>query len=224
MRAPRSLVLGVAWAVTACAPVPSSADGVVPPTSPVFTAPTDRSGAPGPSGKTVPSANAPSSDDPVEDTDAAPLSPEEQAVVDAYAAVLGRPADGDDAAATDDALPAYTPASTPQAAPTTSHGSTGRPTGRPTAPMAAPGLVEPRLVSILHGTQPRRAVLALGDGREVVVRAGAMLPGDGVVVLAVGTETVQIAAVRPDGDSAAIASRTLSPMVDARWTPPQPVP
>ena len=86
---------------------------------------------------------------------------------------------------------------------------------RPVVRAVAPGSFGPRLVGILHGTQPPRAVIGLADGRELVVQPGTMLPDDGLIVLAVGTAGVQVATVTPEGDRAAIRTLDLRPLYGA---------
>ncbi len=78
--------------------------------------------------------------------------------------------------------------------------------------MAAPASVGGwplRLVATVPGAQPPRAILGLPGGEEIVVSPGTMLPDQGVVVMAVGAQTVDLAEVRPAGDHAVIQGRTL---------------
>jgi hypothetical protein len=66
-----------------------------------------------------------------------------------------------------------------------------------------------RLVATLPAAQPPRAVLGLPSGKEVVVSPGSMVPEVGVVVIAVGRGTVDLALVTPEGDHARVEQRTL---------------
>ncbi len=70
-----------------------------------------------------------------------------------------------------------------------------------------------RVVSTLPDTQPPRAILGLPDGREVVVTAGSMIPDQGIVVMAIGAERVQIARISASGDHAVIREES----VDAQY-------
>jgi len=67
-----------------------------------------------------------------------------------------------------------------------------------------------RLVRTLPDTQPPRAILGLPDGTEIVVRPGSMVPDQGLVVIAVGREQVELARVTAMGDYASVSSLTLS--------------
>ena len=66
-----------------------------------------------------------------------------------------------------------------------------------------------RLVATVPGAQPPRAILGLPGGAEVVVTPGTMLPDAGVVVMAIGSGSVDLAEVRPAGDNAVVSGRTL---------------
>jgi hypothetical protein len=66
-----------------------------------------------------------------------------------------------------------------------------------------------RLVGTVPGAQPPRAILGLPDGKEVVVTPGTLVPDLGVVVLAIGNNTAEIAEIRPAGDHASVKARTL---------------
>lgn len=68
------------------------------------------------------------------------------------------------------------------------------------------------LVSTVVDAQPPRAILAVADGGEKVVRAGTMLPDAGVVVLAVGRDSVQVARVTAEGDRAHVETQLLRAM------------
>ncbi len=61
-----------------------------------------------------------------------------------------------------------------------------------------------RLLGTIAQAQPPRAALGLPDGREVVVAPGSMLPSVGMVVIAVGQDSVQLARVTPAGDHAEV--------------------
>lgn len=67
-----------------------------------------------------------------------------------------------------------------------------------------------RLVSSLPDTQPPRAILGLPDGREVVVTAGSMIPDQGIVVMAIGQERVQLARISASGDHAVIKEESIN--------------
>lgn len=75
---------------------------------------------------------------------------------------------------------------------------------------APPSLWPVRLVKTVPESQPPRAILGMPDGREVVVTPGALLPDQGLVVLAIGRTTVDVARVTPAGDHAAVTSLTLT--------------
>jgi len=90
----------------------------------------------------------------------------------------------------------------------------------PVASVAPPALWDPsapvpdggwgvRLIGTLPEVQPPRAVLALADGREVVVTAGDLLPDQRIVVMAVGRHAVQIAEITPQGFYAEVRTQTL---------------
>lgn len=67
-----------------------------------------------------------------------------------------------------------------------------------------------RLVQTLHTASPPRAALGLPDGQEVVVAPGSILADVGMIVVAVGDGTVQLAHVEPNGDHAEIETVTLT--------------
>jgi hypothetical protein len=69
-----------------------------------------------------------------------------------------------------------------------------------------------RLVAVLPNTQPPRAVLGLASGEEVVVEPGSFVEAARVVVLAVGSEGVQVAYVEPNGDRTKVRTEMLSPL------------
>jgi hypothetical protein len=82
----------------------------------------------------------------------------------------------------------------------------------PPAPALATGLSQwpVRLVRTLPDTQPPRAILGLPSGQELVVSPGSMVPDHGLVVMAVGRDSVQLAKVDAKGDSAAVSMVTLA--------------
>jgi hypothetical protein len=103
--------------------------------------------------------------------------------------------------------------------------STSLPVPAPVAPPAAP-VWDPsmpipqvsfgvRVLAVVLDTQPPRAMLALPDGREVVVQPGTMLPADGLLILAIGRDAVQVAKVTPSGFYATVQTDT----VQAMYTP-----
>ncbi len=92
------------------------------------------------------------------------------------------------------------------------------------APMALPPVAAPlwdpsrplpdvsfgvRVLGVLLDLQPPRAVLGLPDGREQVVTPGAMLPAEGLVVLAIGRDAVQVARITPAGFYARVDTETI---------------
>jgi hypothetical protein len=66
-----------------------------------------------------------------------------------------------------------------------------------------------RLVATVPGAQPPRAILGLPGGDEIVVVPGTMLPEAGVVVMAIGAASVDLAEVTAAGDHAVVQGRTL---------------
>jgi hypothetical protein len=95
------------------------------------------------------------------------------------------------------------------------------PTPQQPAPVWDPSMPLPqvsfgvRVLAVVLDVQPPRAMLALPDGREVVVQPGAMLPADGLIVLAIGRDAVQVAKVTPSGFYATVQTDT----VQAMYTP-----
>lgn len=94
------------------------------------------------------------------------------------------------------------------------------PEPEPEPPVAAEAAPEPvglasqpawglRLLATLPQASPPRAAIGLPDGSEVVVAPGTLLPEVGVVVVAVGKDSAQIAKVTPAGDHATIEAATL---------------
>ena len=69
-----------------------------------------------------------------------------------------------------------------------------------------------RLVRTLPDTQPPRAILGLPDGTEIVVSPGSMVPAHGLVVVAIGRQSAQLARVTALGDHASVDSVTLTSM------------
>ena len=61
-----------------------------------------------------------------------------------------------------------------------------------------------RLVRTHLDEQPPSAILAMPDGRRIVVSPGDMVPERGLVVMAIGRERVQLAAVSSSGDHATV--------------------
>jgi len=96
--------------------------------------------------------------------------------------------------------------------------SAGAPSMLPSQPMSSGmtgaalgvGAWPVRLVRTLPDTFPPRAILGLPDGREIVVTPGSMVPDQGLVVVAIGRETAQLAQVSAQGDHAAIQPLMLS--------------
>ncbi|MDP6932520.1 MAG: hypothetical protein QGG40_06360, partial [Myxococcota bacterium] len=67
-----------------------------------------------------------------------------------------------------------------------------------------------RVVSTVPGAQPPRAILGLPSGEELVVAPGSMVAEQNLVVLAVGTRTVEVAHIQADGDHANVIPMTLT--------------
>ena len=67
-----------------------------------------------------------------------------------------------------------------------------------------------RLVRTHLDEQPPSAVLALPDGRRIVVSPGDMVPERGLVVMAIGKERIQLAAISSRGDHATVVPMELS--------------
>ena len=61
-----------------------------------------------------------------------------------------------------------------------------------------------RLVSTLPQAQPPRAIIGLPSGEEVVVAPGSILAADGLIVLSVSADRVQLARIEAAGDHAKI--------------------
>lgn len=86
-----------------------------------------------------------------------------------------------------------------------------------TPPSAAPSVVPGgsmawpvRLVRTHLDEQPPSAILALPDGRRIVVSPGDMVPERGLVVMAIGRERVQLAAINAQGDHATVVPMELT--------------
>ena len=69
-----------------------------------------------------------------------------------------------------------------------------------------------RLVKTLPETNPPRAILGLPSGEELVVSPGTMLPEHGLVVIAIGPNSAQLAQITAQGDHAAVSPLTLQAM------------
>ncbi len=83
----------------------------------------------------------------------------------------------------------------------------------PTAPAISHLPSDPwpvRLVATLPTAQPPRAVIGLANGEEKVVSPGSILADQGMVVLSVSTDRVQLAKIEAAGDHARISSIELS--------------
>lgn len=66
-----------------------------------------------------------------------------------------------------------------------------------------------RLLQTLPAAQPPRAAIGLSSGEEIIVAPGSMISDAGLVVIAVGDQTVQLARVEAVGDHAEIETVTL---------------
>lgn len=194
----RTFPVLVALALAACTPV-SPSESTLPPTGPV-------GGTPSPStASTVPS-DATDVDDP--EAAEAPDAPEASGDPADPTAVLEATDTTDGPSRSNDEIMAISLGMDPEGLPTPRDGAARRGgvdgAGFDTA---AFGL---RLVTTLPDTQPPRAILALGDGREVVVSPGDFLEAPRALVMAVGSDGVQIAHVEPHGDAVRIRPETLS--------------
>jgi hypothetical protein len=67
-----------------------------------------------------------------------------------------------------------------------------------------------RLVSTLPQAQPPRAIVGLPNGEERVVSPGSILAEQGMVVMSITADRVQIAKIQPAGDHARIESLELT--------------
>lgn len=102
--------------------------------------------------------------------------------------------------------PATAPAAAAPAAVETASVAAPAPAAVAVAPAAAAASSSwpVRLVRTHLDEQPPSAVLAMPDGRRVVVSPGDMVPERGLVVMAIGRERVQLAQVSGVGDHATI--------------------
>lgn len=75
-----------------------------------------------------------------------------------------------------------------------------------------------RVLGVLLDLQPPRAIIGLPDGREQVVTPGAMLPAEGLVVLAIGRDAVQVARVTPSGFYARVDTETIRALYPQQTT------
>lgn len=192
----RSLTLLATLALLgACDAVPTRATGWAPPTDAVFAKPA-----------TAASAIDAATDDPAAgDTDAAPDDDTDAPLTGDNAALASFLAGMEEAEDKADEVASAAMTATDDPA-------TLADASRATIDAVNPSAFGPRVLSILQGTQPPRAVLSLADGREVVVAPGSMLPADGLIVLAIGTDGVQLATLSPMGDRAAVSTETLAPL------------
>ncbi len=71
----------------------------------------------------------------------------------------------------------------------------------------------PRVLTTLSSLEPPRAVLALPDGSERVVRPGTLIPEIGAVVLAIGRDVVELSEVREQGVYASVHTRTIPALI-----------
>jgi len=94
------------------------------------------------------------------------------------------------------------------------HVGTATPATMPAAPSQSAGgglgAWPIRLVRTLPETNPPRAILGLPSGEELVVWPGKMLPEQGLVVMSVGRERIQVAKIAANGDHAAVSEMTLT--------------
>jgi len=192
----RIVALAPAVGLWACDPVPTRATGWQPPTAQTF------GSAPPAQAAIDAMADDTPQDEDTDTSEPSTLSDAEAAIVDAYAWMD----DAEEEPAADEAdvaSPTMTASDDP---------STSALAGRAAVDAGAPSAFAPRILSIVPGTQPPRAILSLADGREVVVEPGSMLPEDGLIVLAIGTDAVQLATLSPMGDRAAVSTQLLQPL------------
>lgn len=131
-------------------------------------------------------------------TDADPFGLASAAAAEAAAeAAAPAPAEGAAVAEVAPAEAAVEPAAPPPEAPPAM--------GLPTQPAWAV-----RLLMTLPQAQPPRAALGLPSGEERIVSPGSMLPDLGLIVIAVGADSVQLARVTPAGDHAVVEPLTLT--------------
>ncbi|MBK9367916.1 MAG: hypothetical protein IPN01_16625 [Deltaproteobacteria bacterium] len=130
-------------------------------------------------------------------TDADPFGKADAAAEAAAAAAAPAPAEGAAVAEVAPAEAVVEPAAPPPEAPPAM--------GLPTQPAWAV-----RLLMTLPQAQPPRAALGLPSGEERIVSPGSMLPDLGLIVIAVGADSVQLARVTPAGDHAVVEPLTLT--------------
>ncbi len=113
------------------------------------------------------------------------------------------------------------PGSAPSLSPTLPASAGG--TAAPVASSGPPAFGVPdairwpvRLVSTLPQAQPPRAILGLPSGEERVVSPGSMLAAEGLVVVSITADRVQLARIEPAGDHANITSFELTAQYAAR--------
>jgi len=76
--------------------------------------------------------------------------------------------------------------------------------------VAARAGVEPiQLITTVPSASPPRAILALPDGKEIVVKPGQMLPSVNLVVLSIDEHSVEISRVELQGTRATVHNQTL---------------
>ena len=68
----------------------------------------------------------------------------------------------------------------------------------------------PTLVTTLTSSPTPRAVLAMPNGEEIVVRAGDLLAEEGVVVMSIGEKSVSLATISAEGGQAKVENITLA--------------
>jgi hypothetical protein len=185
-------------AAAACTPVPPSGH----PFTPV-------AGAPAPAPAASPAPQGPQGDgtafsDDRDDGDAAGGDGEERGA-----------GDPDDKLAAMARFAATPPAPAPAAPAVAPLPATPAPVWDPSRPIpdASFGV---RVLGVLLDLNPPRAVLGLPDGREQVVTPGAMLPTEGIVVLAIGRDAVQLAHVTPQGFYARVQTETVQALSPGR--------
>lgn len=182
-----ALVVGLGVAAGACEPMESRGDPFAP--------------APKPA---PPAAATPAAPDPAFDFPSEPplvLTSEQLAGGDLAGAMAE--AAGVDPAEVAPEEPAAAPApAAPEAAPAPP----------PPPPVGVPAATQwpVRLVSTIPQAQPPRAILGLSSGEERVVSPGSILAAEGLVVMAVTADRVQLAKIVPAGDHATITSIELS--------------
>jgi hypothetical protein len=138
-------------------------------------------------------------------------SEEMDAVLDAEAKGEPMAAPVAEPAAEPAAAPAAETVAAPVVAPAVAVAAVTAPGLAPSQPMVMGGAAWPvRLVRTLPDTLPPRAILGLPDGREIVVTPGSMVPDQGLVVVAIGRQSAQLARVSAQGDHAAIQPMMLN--------------